>query len=194
MSGLDHRVLGIDPGTHLCGWGLVDISGSQITHVDNGVVTATTEADLGRRLARVLDELEDVIDRYGPTLAAIEGVFHSRNARSALLLGHGRGVAMAAVARRGLSIHEYAPQHVKKSVCGSGRADKAQVQQMITLRLGLPEPPQADAADAVAVALCHAQHLAFPAAAPPGMPTRPKPRRGRPTLAAIRAIEEGSDR
>ncbi len=152
------RVLGIDPGTRLCGWGVVARVGARLEHVDNGVVVLDPKAALADRLARLLEALEGVLGVYRPDAAACESVFHNRNARAALTLGHARGVALAALARSGLAVSEYTPQQVKKAVTGSGRADKAQIQQMVALRLALPEPPQADAADAVAVALCHAQH------------------------------------
>lgn len=170
------RVLGIDPGTRLCGWGIVSREGSRVHHVDNGVVVLDEKAPLAARLAVLFDRLDGLIGTYRPRIAAVETVFHNRNARSALTLGHARGVALAAAARRGLAIHEYTPQQIKKAVTGGGRASKEQVQQMITVQLALGDPPQADAADAVAAALCHAHHLAL------GVPTvqlPPRPRGGR---------------
>ena len=155
------RILGIDPGSRLCGWGVVDCEGVQITHVDNGVVVLDAKQPLEARLGALLDAVEAVLSRHRPTVVAVEGVFQHRNPRSALILGQARGVVLAASARAGLTIHDYTPQQVKKAVCGSGRADKGQVQKMVSLRLGLPDLPQEDAADAVAVAICHAQSLAF---------------------------------
>ncbi len=177
------RVLGIDPGTRLCGWGLVE-AGPKPIHVDNGVVVLPA-GPLAPRLAALADALDEVIQRYQPEACAVEGVFFNRNARAALTLGHARGVALMCAARAGMEVAEYTPQQVKKSVTGSGRADKTQVQHMITLRLELPESPQEDAADAVAVALCHAQHLALgPGPAPP-----PRPRGGkRKADAALEAL------
>ena len=182
------RVLGIDPGTRLCGWGVVDCDAGRISHVDNGVIVVIDEPTLGQRLALLFDAIDGVIERLGPDVTAVEGVFHSRNARSALLLGHGRGVAMAAAARRGLAIHEYAPSQVKKAICGTGRADKEQVQKMVSLRLGLVEVPQVDAADAVAVALCHAQHSAFPSG--PSSAERPRRPSARAGLEALVAAQQ----
>lgn len=170
------RVLGVDPGTRLCGWGIVARVGSRVTHVDNGVVVLDEKAPLARRLAVLMTRLDGLVSEYAPTLAAVESVFHNRNARSALTLGHARGVALAVAAHRGLEVHEYTPQQIKKAVTGSGRAGKEQVQQMITMQLGLGEPPQADAADAVAAALCHAQHLALGL---PRVQLPPKARGGR---------------
>ena len=153
------RILGIDPGTRLCGWGLIECAGGRITHVDNGVFVLGESTPLPQRLATLLDGLEVLIREHRPDEAAVEGIFQHRNARTALILGHARGVALAAIARHGLAVHEYSPQQVKKAVTGSGRAAKEQVQQMVGIRLKLVEVPQEDAADAVAVAMCHGQHL-----------------------------------
>lgn len=187
-------MLGIDPGTRLCGWGIVARAGSAVRHVDNGVVVLDPKAPLAARLAVLMARLDGLIDAYSPALAAVETVFHNRNARSALTLGHARGVALAVAAHRGLEIHEYTPQQIKKAVTGSGRGSKEQVQQMITMQLRLPEPPQADAADAVAAALCHAQHLAL------GLPTvqlppKPKggPRKARAALEALVARQQAAN-
>ncbi len=166
------RVLGVDPGTRHCGWGVVERDGSRLVHVDNGVLVLPETLRLEQRLAALLERLDAVIGQYRPETAAVEGVFQHRNARSALVLGHARGVALAALARRGVAIAEYTPQQVKKAVCGSGRAAKEQIQLMVALRLGLPEVAQVDASDAVAVALCHAQHLAL------GASPLPRPKRG----------------
>ncbi len=157
-AGEDVRVLGIDPGTRFCGWGLVDRSGSRLNHVDNGVFCLAEKAPLAVRLAQLASELDGVIAQFKPGAVAVEGVFQHRNVRSALTLAHARGVALARAGHHGLTVVEYTPQQVKKAVTGSGRAAKEQVQQMVVLRLGLKEPPQPDAADAVAVAMCHAQH------------------------------------
>ncbi len=155
------RVLGIDPGTRLCGYALIDAQGSSLKHVDNGVFVLEKWGALPVRLARLWDELGQVIAEFKPDVAAVEGVFTGLNIRSALTLGHARGVALAAASKAGLEVFEYTPQQIKKAVTGAGRAEKTQIQQMVTLRLGLKEPPQEDAADAVAVALCHGQHLSL---------------------------------
>lgn len=186
MSTAPHRVLGIDPGTRFCGWGVVQALGPVITHVDNGVIVLPERKPLSERLSLLFSALEGVIETYAPSSAACEGIFQHRNPRSALTLGHARGVALLAMARARMEVGEYSPQQVKKAVTGSGRADKLQIQHMVTMRLDLPEPPQEDAADAVAVALCHAQHLAFPTPAVTGLPPRPPRRmRGRAGLAAL---------
>ncbi len=187
------RVLGVDPGSRLCGWGIVERDGTRLVHVDNGVVVLTDGAPLADRLARLLAALSEVIARHQPTEAAIETVFVQHNARAALILGQARGVALAAMAGAGLAIHEFTPQQIKKAVTGSGRAAKAQVQAMVARRLALPEVPQADAADAVAVALCHAQHGAgAPNAA--ALPPKAATGRRRRADAALKALVEAQQR
>jgi crossover junction endodeoxyribonuclease RuvC len=182
------RVIGIDPGSRLCGWGVVDLVGGRPVSVDNGVVVLNENRPLAERLGVLFDRLGDVLREHSPTCAAVEGIFQHRNARSALILGHARGVALAVLARTGLEVAEYTPQQIKKAVTGTGRADKGQVQIIVARRLELPEPPQADAADAVAVALCHAQHVAFPL--PTNLPMLPSTRaRGqRSAQAALAAL------
>lgn len=179
-------VIGIDPGSRRCGWGLVTIDGSRITHLDNGVIIAKATAPLAARLHTIFTQLEVVIALHSPTAAAIEQVFVGHgNARSALTLGQARGVALLALSRGGMAPESYTAQQVKKAASGSGRADKEQVQQMVAMRLGLPEVPQEDAADAVAVALCHAQHLALGVPrAPTGVTSKARKRGGRAGLTA----------
>lgn len=155
-------VLGIDPGTLVTGYGVVEMRGSELLHRASGVVTASGP-DLAARLATIFDTLEKVIAAHRPQAAAIEDLFHARNARSALTLGHARGVALLAVARAGVPVSAYAPPLVKKAVVGHGRADKRQVQRMVKMLLGLESEPAEDAADALAVAICHCQRA--PAAA-----------------------------
>ena len=149
------RVLGIDPGTELAGWGLLDLTGSRIVHVDNGVLHMRAK-DLATRLGSLYAGLDRVITEYAPAEVAVEGVFTARNVRSALVLGHARGVALLAAARCELPVFEYPPATVKKAVSGSGRAAKDQMQRAVQLLLALPEAAQEDATDALAVAYCHA--------------------------------------
>jgi crossover junction endodeoxyribonuclease RuvC len=172
-------VLGVDPGSRLCGWGLVEVDGSRLVSVDNGVVVLDASAPLAARLAVLLERLSELIAAYRPSCAAVEGIFQHKNARSALVLGQARGVALAALGRARLDVAEYTPQQIKKAVTGTGRADKGQVQVVVARRLGLVDPPQADAADAVAVAICHAQHLAFPLPVLTGVPAPNRPRKSR---------------
>jgi crossover junction endodeoxyribonuclease RuvC len=187
------RVFGVDPGSRLCGWGLVEVEGGRVSSVDNGVVVLDTGAPLSARLAVLFEQLVALIATYRPTSAAVEGVFQHKNARSALILGHARGVALAALGRSGLEVAEYTPQQIKKAVTGTGRAEKVQVQLVVARRLGLVDPPQADAADAVAVALCHAQHLAFPLPVERPVPHPRRTSRAR-SQAALLALVEAQQR
>jgi crossover junction endodeoxyribonuclease RuvC len=185
-------IIGIDPGSRRCGWGVVHVANGQISHGDNGVIAVPERQPLAQRLRRVHAGLVEVITAHRPTHAAIEQIFVGHgNARSALALGHARGVALLALAQADLIAAEYSAQQVKKAAAGTGKADKEQVQRMVALRLGLPESPQEDAADAVAVALCHAQHLAL--GVPPPATRRPKKQSGRAGLTAwVKAQQETS--
>lgn len=149
-------VVGVDPGTAITGYGLVREDGDRLTLVDCGVVTTAPDLLLPARLQAIYRGLTEVIGRYKPDAAAVEELFFSRNARTALAVGHARGVALLALADGGLSVSEYKPMEVKLAVAGFGGADKHQVQEMVRLLLGLERAPQPDdAADAVAVAVCH---------------------------------------
>jgi crossover junction endodeoxyribonuclease RuvC len=152
------RLLGLDPGLNATGWGVVESDGARLSHRANGTVRTRPGDDLARRLA-VLDEaLAEVIATWAPDSAAIEETFVNRNPGSALKLGLARGVVMLAPARLGISVAEYNNSQVKKAVVGSGRASKQQMQLMVRHLLPGCEPGSADAADALAVAICHAHH------------------------------------
>lgn len=155
------RVLGIDPGSRLLGWGVVESHGSRIRHVDNGVLVPPVDADLPSRLLYLHQGVLKVLTDYQPDCAAIEDVFLAKNAQSALKLGQARGAAILAAAVFRLPVFEYAPTSIKRSVVGNGRADKHQVQQMVRALLGLVEPAQEDASDALAAAICHCHQLPF---------------------------------
>lgn len=158
------RVIGIDPGLRRTGWGVVDASDNRIAHVANGVCVSEG-LDLAARLCSLHVQLTAVIRAYAPGAAAVEQTFVNKDAAGALKLGQARGVALLAPAQAGLAVAEYAPNAVKKAVVGVGHADKAQVQHMV--RLQLPAVALAgalagaDAADALAIALCHAHHMRF---------------------------------
>ena len=151
------RVLGIDPGLRHLGWGVIDVSGSRLSHVANGICH-TTGADLGARLLQLFDGLSEVLLRFQPDTAAVEQTFVNRDGAGTLKLGQARGIAMLVPARAGLSIGEYAPNAVKKAVVGVGHAQKDQVAMMVKLQLPGIELAGPDAADALAVAICHAHH------------------------------------
>ncbi|MDO3379212.1 crossover junction endodeoxyribonuclease RuvC [Geoalkalibacter halelectricus] len=150
------RILGIDPGSRATGYGLIEKQGNRLRHLDNGVILTGGEAPLSERLGIIYRDLGGVIDRYAPTVMAVEQIFLARNALSALKLGHARGVALLAGIHHELPVFEYTALQVKSAVVGYGRADKAQIQAMVRVLLALPEIAQEDASDALAVAICHA--------------------------------------
>jgi len=149
-------ILGIDPGTAITGYGLVREDDGNLALVDCGVITTPAGQSLPARLQTLYQGLADVIRKHQPTAAAVEELFFSRNVRTALSVGHARGVVLLALANAGLPIHEYKPLEVKQAIAGYGGADKRQVQEMVRMLLHLDHVPQPDdAADAVAIAVCH---------------------------------------
>lgn len=149
------RIIGIDPGTYITGFGIVDYEGNRIQHVDNGGIRPDGNLNLAERLSRIYCDLAELLETHHPQIAVIENVFVAKNVRSSLLLGHARGVAMLAAAQAGLKITEYNPTEVKQAVVGQGRATKQQIQQMVRVILDLPEIAIEDASDALAAAICH---------------------------------------
>ncbi len=149
--------MGIDPGSRCTGVGIIDVDGrGKLSHVFHAALAVGGAASFPLRLKRIYDEVCAIIDTHQPGECGIERVFMARNADSALKLGQARGAAICAVVSRGVDVHEYAATEVKQSVVGGGRADKVQVQHMVAMLLGLPGPLQADAADALAIAVTHA--------------------------------------
>ncbi len=154
------RVIGIDPGTRICGYGVVDATAAGLRTVDYGVIRAKNKTPLYQRLHIIHLGLTEIFQRSEPDVAAVEGIFHGINARTAIKIGEGRGIALLAGAAAGVEVVEYSPRTVKKSVTGTGAAHKSQVQQMVKLQLALPELPEPDdAADALALAVCHCRRL-----------------------------------
>lgn len=149
------RVMGLDPGLRALGWGVVDVSGSKLRHVGNGICKTST-GPLGPRLASLFDELSRVFEQYRPDTAAVEQTFVNRDGAATLKLGQARGIAMLVPARLGLEVGEYAPNAVKKAVVGVGHADKRQIDHMVRMQLPGVEIAGPDAADALAIAICHA--------------------------------------
>jgi crossover junction endodeoxyribonuclease RuvC len=148
--------LGIDPGTAITGYGLVREEAGGMALIDCGVITTPAGQPLPARLQTIYQELSSLVARLQPAVAAVEELFFSRNVRTALSVGHARGVALLALADAGLPIYEYKPAEVKQAIAGYGGADKHQVQEMVRMLLNLDHVPQPDdAADAVAVAVCH---------------------------------------
>ncbi|HYN46701.1 MAG TPA: crossover junction endodeoxyribonuclease RuvC [Allosphingosinicella sp.] len=153
-------IIGLDPGLGCTGWGVIAADGNRLSHVANGQVRTDPKQDLPARLVRLEEELGRVIDAHGPAEAAVEEVFLNENPQSTLKLGQARGVVLLAAARRGLQVGEYAPRLVKKAVVGTGGAGKDQVHFMVQRLLPGVAISGADAADALAVAITHAHHLA----------------------------------
>ncbi|OPX43088.1 crossover junction endodeoxyribonuclease RuvC [Ruminiclostridium hungatei] len=149
-------IMGIDPGFAITGFGIVKYEGNKFSVLDYGAVTTEASMKLSQRLLVLNNRLEELIQKYKPDAVAIEELFFNKNIKTALTVGHGRGVAVLAAARSGVDIFEYTPLQVKQSVAGYGRAEKAQIQQMVKALLNLKVIPKPDdVADALAVAICH---------------------------------------
>lgn len=153
------RLLGVDPGLRYTGWGIVEAEGNRLRHVANGVVKSGP-GELAIRLRRLHDGLRDVVETYRPEGAAVEETFVNRDGQSTLKLGQARGIAVLVPAMAGLPVAEYAANTVKKTVVGYGHADKQQIAHMVALLLPGAAVESADAADALAIAICHAHHIA----------------------------------
>ncbi|KAF0810237.1 endonuclease RuvC [Alcanivorax sp. S71-1-4] len=149
------RILGIDPGSRFTGYGLIDQVGQKCRFVACGTI-ATQGDDMAARLGQIFGQLTEVVGAHSPVEVGIEKVFLARNADSALKLGQARGAAIAAVVQTGLPVFEYSARQVKQALVGTGGAEKHQVAQMVCYLLGLEKAPQADAADALGIAICHA--------------------------------------
>lgn len=150
------RFLGIDPGLRFMGWGVIELVGTRLTHVANGVVTSSDRLSLAERLVQLEAGLVEVIEAYAPHSAAVENAFVARDAAAALKLGQARAVALLVPSRAGLPVAEYAPNHVKKAVVGAGHAGKGQIQMMVEMLLPGCHALNEHAADALAIAICHA--------------------------------------
>ncbi|RCX17508.1 Holliday junction endonuclease RuvC [Anaerobacterium chartisolvens] len=150
-------IMGIDPGFAITGYGVVKYEGNKFSVIDYGAVTTQSSMKLPDRLLVLSDRLGELIERYKPGAVSIEELFFNKNIKTALTVGHGRGVAVLAAARSGVEVFEYTPLQVKQAVAGYGRAEKSQMQQMVKIILNLPSIPKPDdVADALAVAVCHA--------------------------------------
>ncbi len=149
------RTLGIDPGSRVTGYGIVEQAGGRIIRVDHGEIRIKNGEPFTRCLSRIFDELTEVILRTKPEAVALEDIFYGKNVKSLIKQGHVRGVALLAASRSGLPVHEYSPLEVKKAVVGYGQAEKHQVQMMIRAILQLPKTLPPDASDALAIAICH---------------------------------------
>lgn len=150
-------IMGIDPGFAIMGFGVIDYRGNRFHTLDYGAITTPAKMILPNRLLLIEEGLNALIDKYKPEAVSVEDLFFNTNTKTAIKVGQGRGVALLCAARAGISVHEYTPLQVKQGVTGYGRADKSQVQYMVKVLLGLNETPKPDdAADALAIAICHA--------------------------------------
>jgi len=157
-------VLGLDPGLNKTGWGLVSLEGTRLRHIANGVIATTASEDLSTRLVVIFETLQEIIATWQPDTCAVEETFVNKNPAATLKLNHARTIALLVPALGGLEVRSYAPNHVKKSVVGAGHAGKEQIQMMVKTLLPGVELAGADAADALAVAICHAHHAGSAAA------------------------------
>ena len=164
-------ILGIDPGSRITGYGLIRTDGSRLVHLENGAIWTDAAAGLPGRLEQIFRGVTEIVASHAPDAVAVENIFFANNVQSALKLGQARGAAVVACVTKGLPVFEYTALQVKQAVVGHGKAAKEQVQQMVKALLNLPEAAQADASDALAVAVCHA-HSANLKALLPGRRTR----------------------
>jgi crossover junction endodeoxyribonuclease RuvC len=153
------RILGLDPGSRVCGYGVIDERDGTLAYVECGLLTAPVDRAMEMRLGELARGLREVIDELAPEIVAVEDVFSHQNPRSAIALAQARGMVLAVVGLCGLAVVSYAPALVKKSVSGSGRADKTQIARMVQALIGLRSLPRADATDALAVAITHGRRL-----------------------------------
>lgn len=153
------RILGIDPGNAIMGYGILDYSGNRFTPVDYGCLRSTAGVPQHLRLQKLYNELNNLLQKYKPGCLAVEELFFNRNTKTALVVGQARGIVLLAAAEAGIEVYEYTPLQVKQAAVGRGRAEKGQVQYMVKIILNLPEIPRPDdVADALAVAICHANN------------------------------------
>lgn len=153
------RILGLDPGSRVCGYGAIDQRGGELAYVECGLLTAPEDRAMEDRLGELARGLREVVSELRPDIVAVEDVFSHQNPRSAIALAQARGMVLAVVGLAGLSVASYAPALVKKAVSGSGRADKTQIARMVQALIGLRSLPRADATDALAVAITHGRRL-----------------------------------
>lgn len=152
------RILGIDPGLRRTGWGVIEILGNRLIYLACGSVSTDDKAALAERLVTIHDGLVRIVDEFRPEEAAVEATFVNKDATATLKLGQARGIALLVPARAGVIVAEYAPNLIKKTIVGAGHADKAQIRMMIGVLLPKADPATHDAADALAIAICHAHH------------------------------------
>lgn len=159
FGGMNLIILGIDPGTATTGYGVINVIGNKFKAIDYGVILTPAAEEMAKRLITIYERMNVIIETYQPEHVAIESLFFNKNVTTAITVGQARGVVMLSCAQRGVKIYEYTPLEVKQAVVGYGRADKAQVQHMVKTFLSLTAIPKPDdAADGLAIAICHAHH------------------------------------
>ena len=155
------RVIGVDPGSRACGYGVVESSGNELKYIKSGTIVPPANCSLPKRLDHIYRGIVSVIDKFSPTCMSIEEIFFAKNAKSAIKLGQARGVAILAAANNELSVNEYAPTKIKLAITGKGRANKNEMQRMLSLLLGIDDFASTDESDAVATAICHINFSKF---------------------------------
>ena len=155
------RILGVDPGSRVTGYGVIESERGELRFISCGVIKTNLEYPFSHRLNEIFEGINEVIQLHDPAVSAVEDVFMAKNAQSALKLGQARGAAVVAAMQNGLQVYDYSPKKVKQAVAGYGQAEKVQVQNMVKVILGLSALPSSDAADALAVAICHANQFRF---------------------------------
>ena len=153
------RIIGIDPGSRITGYGVIEVKGNKIFHIDCGGIHIPGEKPLEQRLLYIYKNIKLLIEKFSPDMAGVEDVFFAKNAKSALMLGHARGIALLALAEMNIPLETYSPNEVKKAVTGVGNATKEQVQFMVKTLLSLDEAAFEDASDALAIAICHGNSI-----------------------------------
>ena len=176
-------ILGIDPGTVVTGWGVVQATGSSLLHVGHGTINSSNAEPQAKRLSRIFRDLTKVLREFKPDAVSLEKIFFALNVQSALKLGQARGVALLAAAEYGIDVHEYSAVEIKSAVVGFGHATKQQVQMMISSLLRVSGRVPADAADALAASICHLNRQVFQSRVAEAMPKKPTPLRPRGTTA-----------
>lgn len=153
--------MGVDPGSRVTGYGVIESERGELRFISCGVIKTNLEYPFSHRLNEIFEGINEVIQLHDPAVSAVEDVFMAKNAQSALKLGQARGAAVVAAMQNGLQVYDYSPKKVKQAVAGYGQAEKVQVQNMVKVILGLSALPSSDAADALAVAICHANQFRF---------------------------------
>jgi crossover junction endodeoxyribonuclease RuvC len=158
---MNMRILGIDPGSQITGFGVVEKQGDRLIHIDNGGIFTRSQDPFPQKLHIIFTGVNELIERYTPFAVAIENIFYAKNVKSTVQLGHARGAAMVAAVQRKLEVFEYTPLTIKQALTGYGRASKEQIQSMVKNLLKLPETTYFDASDALAVAICHLHSVKY---------------------------------